>query len=116
MDSTQRDQLSHIRSQFMAQYDNDGYRREDGTWRDDEDGFGHGAAAEMLRVADDNLTGNARDQFCRAYSFEAALEGGVYVGGGVMAKVNYPDLVAQARAVGSIRLFGRGDGFERMGQ
>ncbi len=104
------DNLTQLLAAFDERYNNDAYRRADGTWMDDEDGFGHGAAHRMLEAAQ-NLTGAAREQFITAYSFENALDGGVYVWGGKTAAIKYPDLCAQAPALG-IRLFGRGDGFE----
>lgn len=104
------DKLELLLEQFNDRYNNDQYRRPDGAWMNDEDGFGHGAAHALLTAAQ-NLAGKARDQFVKAYSVENALDGGVYVWGGVTAKVAYPDLCQQAPALG-IRLFGRGHGFE----
>lgn len=105
--------IEQIFEDFCSRYDNSCYRRADGTWMDDEDGFGHGAAYTVLKSALE-LRGPAREQFVKAYSFENALFGGVYVGGGRTAEVSYPDLVQQARAIGGIKLFGRGAGFEHL--
>lgn len=91
---------------FLDVYDCEAYRRPDGTWMDDEDGFGHGAAHALL-VAAQGLTGEARKQFSRHYSFELALEGTIYVGSERHARAECPDLLAQAPALG-IKLVGRG--------
>lgn len=110
MADSKNDPTAQLLANFNARYNNDQYRRPDGSWMDDEDGFGHGAAYRVLESAQ-KLAGPARAQFAKAYSFECALEGGVWVGGGATAKITYPDLCAQGPALG-IRLFGRGAGFE----
>lgn len=110
MSDHESDPLKQMLEVFNQRYNNDQYRRADGSWMDDEDGFGHGAAHRLLERAQ-HLTGAARAQFVTAYSFACALEGGVYVWGGVTAKIKYPDLCSQGPALG-IRLFGRGEGFE----
>lgn len=105
--------IEQIFHDFCSKYDNECYRRADGTWMDDEDGFGHGAAYNLLKAAL-ALRGAARAQFVKAYSFENALFGGVYVWGGRTADISYPDLIQQAREIGGIKLFGRGVGFDQL--
>ena len=100
------DNIEQLLASFDERYNNDQYRRADGAWMDDADGSGHGAAHKLLTAAQ-QLTGPARKQFVEAYSFEYALNGGVYVWGGKTAAIKYPDLCNQAPALG-IRLFGRG--------
>lgn len=94
--------VEQITALFMDRYGNDKYQRADGSWMDE----GHANAHRVLTAAN-SLTGAARGQFAAAYTFDAAMEGGVYVADKVRAAAKYQELCEQAPALG-IRLFGRG--------
>lgn len=96
-----RASIEQLLANFMSQHDNNCYRRDNGEWLDS--GI---ANAHRILVAAQSLHGPAMAQFVRAYSYSAALDGGVHVTGKRTLAALFPDLGAQAPALG-IKLFGR---------
>lgn len=81
--------LTEIRTEYNRRYANESYAGDEQT-------------ENLFRILDaaEKLSPSAQAEFCSVFTFENAIDGEVYLGGKVGAKIRFPNLLAEGTAAG----------------